>query len=224
MKILVVDDHVLIRDAVRGVLKELTASAVVMDAGDGRQAMGLIESHTDLDLVLLDLGLPDRDGLNMLADLRQRRPEIAVVVLSAAKDRASVTRALELGAMGFIPKNAQREVMLRALQLVMSGNIYIPPEALARDNVLPGSRAKPRAGDPPRPPAVDIGLTDRQLDVLALMMKGKSNKMICRMLNLAEQTVKNHVTAVLKALNAANRTEAVITAAEMGLGALKQPE
>ncbi len=224
MKILIVDDHVLIRDAVQGVLKELAATATLMDAADGRQAMSLIESNPDLDLILLDIGLPDRDGLTMLAELRQHRPEIAVVVLSATNDRASVNRALDLGAMGFIPKNAQREVMLRALQLVMSGNIYIPPEALARDNMLPGSRAKPTGADPSRPSQIGTELTDRQFDVLALMMKGKSNKVICRMLNLAEQTVKNHVTAILKALNATNRTEAVITASAMGLGARKPPE
>jgi DNA-binding NarL/FixJ family response regulator len=218
MKILVIDDHVLMREALRGVLKELNADATVLEAPDCGQAMGLVVEHPDLALILLDLSLPDRDGFAVLAELRQRHPAISVVVHSGFHDRANVVRALDLGALGFIPKTARREVMISALNLVFSGGIYIPPEILVRqDPSAPGQAgpARPVADRPGMSPA-DLGLTERQIEVLALMMQGKSNKAICRMLDLAEPTVKNHVTAILKALNVTNRTEAVIAVAALG--------
>src|SRR5262245_18634477 len=131
MKILVVDDHVLIRDAVRGVLKELKGDADVLEASDCRQAMALIAENTnDLGLVLLDLHLPDRDGFSALSEMRERYPAISVVVLSGQHDHSSVMKAFDLGALGFIPKSGQREVMLGALQLIFAGGKYIPPEAI----------------------------------------------------------------------------------------------
>src|SRR6266568_3555765 len=151
MKILVVDDHVLIRDALRGVLKELKGEADVLEASDCRQAMALIaENADDLSLVLLDLNLPDRDGFSALAEVRERYPGISVVVLSGQQDRASVVKALDLGALGFIPKSGQREVMLSALQLVFAGGIYIPPEILTRDQppAPPLAAAAPAAERP----------------------------------------------------------------------------
>jgi DNA-binding NarL/FixJ family response regulator len=215
MKILVVDDHVLIRDALRGVLKELKGEADVLEASDCRQAMALItENAGDLGLVLLDLHLPDRDGFSALAEVRQHYPTISVVVLSGQHDRGTVMKALDLGVSGFIPKSGQREVMLSALQLVFAGGRYIPPEILDRDDPT-APPPKPPAGRPPVSPS-DLGLTERQIDVLALMMQGKSNKAICRVLDLAEPTVKNHVTAILKALKVTNRTEAVIAVRELG--------
>jgi DNA-binding NarL/FixJ family response regulator len=131
-----------------------------------------------------------------------------------------VVKALDLGAVGFIPKSGEREVMLSALRLVFSGGVYIPPEILSGSATPPGlapSAASGRRSDGSAPtlPA-DLGLTARQVDVLALMMRGKSNKAICRILNLAEPTVKNHVTAILKALKASNRTEAVILVGALG--------
>ena len=217
VKILVVDDHVLIREALRGVLKEVKGDAIVLEASTCSQAMQVIAAHPDLSLILLDLNLPDRDGFSVLTELGERYPAISVVVLSAQQDRASVVKALDLGALGFIPKSGQREVMLSALQLVLAGGIYIPPEILGRDepSARPPDEKPPVATRPAVSPA-DLGLTERQVDVLSLMMKGKSNKAICRVLNLAEPTVKNHVTAILRALGVSNRTEAVIAVAELG--------
>ena len=221
MKFLVVDDHVLIREALRGVLHEIEEQAIILEAPTSQQAMRLVELNHDLAFILLDLGLPDRDGFTVLAELRQRYPAISVVILSANNDRDSVVKALDLGALGFIPKSGQREVMLNALRLVFSGGIYIPPEILAK----PGGLAEPPAAPAPAAPAgapqavptpSELGLTARQLEVLALIMKGKSNKAICRALSLAEPTVKNHVTAILKSLKANNRTEAVIAVNALG--------
>src|SRR3954447_26094417 len=215
MKILVVDDHELIREALRGVLKELKRDVIVLEAADSRQAMQHLSEQPDIGLILLDLSLPDRDGFSVLSELCERRPAISVVVLSARQDRDSVVKVLDLGALGFIPKSGQREVMLSALQLIFAGGRYIPPEILAgNDSTAPPS--KPPAGRLPAVSPSDLGLTERQIDVLALMMQGKSNKAICRVLDLAEPTVKNHVTAILKALKVTNRTEAVILVGEFG--------
>jgi len=218
MKILVVDDHVLIREALRGVLRELKGDAVVIiEAADSRQAMRQIEQHRDVKLILLDLALPDRDGFEMLRELGVRYPTIPAVVLSAYHDRDRVKKALDLGALGFIPKSAQREVMLSAFNLIFAGGIYVPPEILGHQPVAgpgPGASASPNQ----QVIGSQLGLTERQIEVLALMMQGKSNKAICRNLHLAEATVKVHVSAILKALKVTNRTEAVIAAGALGFG------
>ena len=217
MKVLVVDDHALIRDALRGVLAELRPGVSVLEAADCKQAMTLVGSHADFELIFLDLGLPDGDGFAVLEELRKSNPAIGVVVLSATKDRESVTRALRLGAVGFIPKSGTRPVMLGAIQLILAGGIYVPPEVLGPQEeqrpVL--TTFQPRSVTKAASPA-DLGLTARQIDVLSLMMQGRSNKVICRELDIAEQTVKTYVTAILKALSVANRTEVVIAANERG--------
>jgi DNA-binding NarL/FixJ family response regulator len=207
MKILVVDDHVLIREALRGVLKELAAEVAILEATNAGAALQALEQHGDITLVLLDLGLPDRDGFSLLEELNESHPAISVVVLSALQERADVAKALDLGASGFIPKSADREVMLGALRLVLCGGIYIPPQILAREE--PSTK-------PARISPADLGLTERQVAVLALMAQGKSNKVICRILNIAEATVKNHVTAILKALRVTNRSEAVVAVGKLG--------
>jgi DNA-binding NarL/FixJ family response regulator len=145
------------------------------------------------------------------------------VVLAAAYDRASITLAFDLGASGFIPKAAEREVMLNALRLIRSGGVYVPPEILGHDG----------AADKQYPPSIrrsaaspgELGLTARQIEVLTLMMQGKSNKAISRALDMAEPTVKNHITVIFKVLNVANRTEAVIVANHFGwrLPAIESP-
>jgi len=212
MKILLVDDHALIRDALRSVLRKLrklVGDATMFEASDCRQAMRLIEQHPDLHLILLDLNLPDRDGFAMLTDLRKHYATISVVVLSAFHDRENILRAHDLGALGFIPKSAPPEVIANALRLIFSGDKYFPAEALARGETpiaQPGRRVSP----------ADLGLTERQMEVLALVMQGKSNKAIARILDTAEPTVKHHVTAILKALKVTNRTEAVIAVGALG--------
>jgi DNA-binding NarL/FixJ family response regulator len=218
MKFLLVDDHTLIREALRGVLKELDEGATIFEASRWSDAVRLLEEHPDLALLLLDLGLPDRDGFAALEEARAQYPKIPIIILSGSCDRASVVKALDLGAVGFIPKSGEREVMLSALRLVFSGGVYIPPEILSRTETPAGlgPSAGRRSEGAASPLPADLGLTARQVDVLSLMMLGKSNKAICRILNLAEPTVKNHVTAILKALKASNRTEAVIMVGALG--------
>ena len=131
MKILLVDDHVLIREALRGVLKELRGDVTIFEAGDSRQAMEIVAEQADLDFILLDLNLPDRDSFAVLSELRECYPAISVVVLSAQQDRNTVDKALDFGALGFIPKSDSRDLMLGALRrLMFAGGISIPPKAI----------------------------------------------------------------------------------------------
>jgi DNA-binding NarL/FixJ family response regulator len=215
MKILIVDDHALIRDALQDLLKKLKRGATVFEASESRQAMDVIADHGDISLVLLDLNLPGRDGFSILAELRERYPAMAIVVLSAIQERAKIMKALELGAVGYIPKSARREVMTSALQLVFAGGVYIPSEILAREEPSYNVSVLQHNDRPIVSPS-EIGLSDRQLEVLGQLMQGKNNKVICRVLGLAEPTVKNHITAILKALKVTNRTEAVIAVNELG--------
>lgn len=216
MKVLVVDDHVLIREALRSVLVEVSPNVSVLEASDYSQAIEFVDENPDLELITLDLALPGRDGFSILSELRERNPAAAVIVLSASQDPNNVARALEIGAAGYIPKTTKREVMLSAFQLVLAGGRYIPGEILER------AYADPRPAETgPLTPSVmtqlrnDLGLTERQVEVLALMMQGKSNKAIGRLLTLAEPTVKNHVSAIFKALEVNSRTEAVIKVGKM---------
>jgi len=223
MQVLLVDDHALVRDALRGVLRELKPEADVLEASNWNQARRQVEQAPGLDLVLLDLGLPDRDGFEALAELRQSHPAVSVVVLSGRQDRESVIKSLDLGAVGFIPKSASREVMQSAFNLVFAGGMYIPPEILGRQaTALQPPATVPDEGGSAR--GAELGLTERQLDVLALMMQGRSNKAICRALDLAEPTVKSHVTAILRVLKATNRTEAVVAARALGFDPERAPD
>ena len=206
MKVLLIDDHHLIREALQSVLKELDRKASIFEATTGAQAVSTIAEHPDINLVLLDLALPDRDGFSLLRELRQSHPAMSVVVLSATQDRSTVVNALDLGASGFIPKTAPRDLVMGALQLVMAGGVYIPPQALKRGSDLESPSLAPDHW------CAELGLSSRQIEVLTLMMAGKSNKTICRELDLAEPTVKTHVTSILRALNVHNRTEAVVAA------------
>jgi len=218
--ILIVDAHFLIREALRDALKQMADDVRVIEASGGHQAIRCVSEQSQIDLVLLELDLPDRDGLSVLAELRQSYPAIPVVVLSARHDRDSVMQTLALGASGFIPKSEQREVMLSALELVLAGGVYIPPEILRRKDPSSPPDSMQGGGAQAVTPA-ELGLSGRQIEVLQLMMQGKSNKAICRVLNLAVPTVKNHVTAIFKVLKVTNRTEAVITVDKLSKG--RQP-
>jgi DNA-binding NarL/FixJ family response regulator len=218
VKILVVDDHPLILEALHHVLKQLDAAVDVRGAQTADQAFEMMRAHPDADLLLLDIGLPGVDGLDLLAAVRAEHPALPAVVLSASDARENVMRAIDLGAMGFIPKSSSNQVMLGALRLVLSGGVYLPPAALMHGDERPGP--PPASAQTARDgglTARDLGLTDRQSQVLGLIMQGKPNKLICRELDLAEGTVKIHVAAILRALNVSTRTQAVIEASRLGL-------
>jgi DNA-binding NarL/FixJ family response regulator len=214
MKILVVDDHPLILEALKQVLRDLHPDIEVLEARDGQQAAEQTAAHADLSLILLDLTLPNVHGLELLAGLRRDFPDIPVVVLSATEDRDTVLRAINDGAMGFIPKTSRTEVLVAALRLVFSGGVYLPPSVFAGPV---HAASEPRTLAPASRSPKEVGLTERQAQVLALLVQGKSNKLICRALDLAEGTVKIHVTAILRALNVSNRTQALVAVSRLGL-------
>lgn len=217
MKILVVDDHHLIREGMRPVLRQLASGAEaveVLDAATFGEARAHLQRHADVELVLLDLRLPDASGLDALDELQRTRPDVPVVLMSGEDDAASVRAALERGALGYIPKSSSAPVVLNALRLVLAGGVYVPPEILQGDRAPAAQAPRSRRVDPAR-----LGLTPRQMDVLALLVGGKSNKEICRELDLSEGTVKAHLAAIFKALGVANRVQAVIEAGKLGLKA-----
>ena len=212
MKIMIADDHELFRDGLRHVLEQLDGDVSIVEASDYPQALALAQSEPDVNIVLLDLAMPGMPWAEGLQSLRQSLPSsVPVIILSASDDRRHVLQAVNLGAAGFIPKTSSSRVMISALKLVLSGGVYLPPALLEQavepgglDGVLPGGEAA-------------SFLTPRQREVLVLLGQGKSNKEIARVLQLAEGTVKLHVTAILKALNVNNRTRAVVAASQMGL-------
>src|SRR5207244_3167211 len=213
MKVLIVDDHALIREALHAVLKQLKREAVIFEASNSRQAMHIVKEHTDISLILLDINLPDRDGFSVLRELRDRYATIAIIILSSSDDHDTVKRAFKLGALGFIPKTTEREVMLNAIELVLSGGIYIPSEILEHEEATPPRLTNELST---REFLDGLGLTNRQIEVLALLMQGKNNKVIAKTLNMGVPTVKNYITVILKALKVTSRTEAVIKLGQMG--------
>lgn len=217
MRFLVVDDHPLVREALASVLEQLQPGAAIVQAASAREALAALEVGPAIDLVLLDLRLPDAHGLELLPKIGAQYLGTAVVVLSGDLDRQTVQQALAAGAVGCIPKTEPRAVLVSALNLVLAGSVYVPPMVLPSRTELPGDggrRAPGAKGGQPTPS--DLGLTGRQLDVLVLLMQGKNNKLICRALGLAEPTVKNHVSAILRALNVDSRTEAVLAVSRLG--------
>jgi len=211
MNILIVDDHPLIREGLGNVLAELDRGVRIHEADDAAPALAAAESCDDLALILLDLALPGAEGMSLLAEMRAKRPDVPVVVLSANDDRTVVQDAIELGAMAFISKRSPTKVLVNALRLVLAGGVYVPPQALGT------SAAQARQADGAGSAAEALGLTPRQLEVLALLIQGKPNKIICRDLDMSEGTAKTHITAILRALNVSNRTQAVFTLARLNV-------
>ena len=215
MKALVVDDHPLIQEAVRSVLRRLEPEMAIDVAASCEHGLDLAQVGAEPDLVLLDLNLPGLSGIPAVKLWRSRYPGTAVVVLSAATDSQTVLAAMGAGAAGFIPKSSSNEVMLNALRLVMGGGRYLPPELLSQSGGNDGVSRRRRQATTMS--VETLGLSARQMEVLQLIAKGAPNKTICRQLGLAERTVKAHVTAVFRALKVTSRTQAAIEASRLGL-------
>ena len=237
MKVLLIDDHPLVRNALCDIIHTLDARVVVCTADGPDQAFEHLSRDDGISLVLLDPVLCDGvDGFALLADMRQRYPALPVVVLAANDQLADMVRAVDLGAMAFVPKRTPIAELHAALALVLSGGVYIPQALLglmqlqpqgADSTALtpaapvlqpmapPGPANAPSLADLPRLSMATLGLTPRQTDVLSLLLKGLPNKLIARELNVSVDTVKDHVAAVLRALGVNSRTQAVLVVSRM---------
>ena len=210
VKLLVVEDHALVREGLVQTLRQLEKNVEVHDVADATAAIALLETGLKFDMMLLDLGLPGVDGMTCLTTLRKRFPDLPVVILSGYDDAHTVSKALKSGASGFVPKTYSSDRLLAALRQVRAGHVFTPEVAAAsaiatREPI--GGHADPS----------EFGLTARQAEVLGLMARGKSNREIAELLGLSEGTVKIHLTAIFKVLSVSSRTQAMVVIARQGI-------
>lgn len=204
MKILIVDDHPLFRAGFHAVLAEGALDAGVLSVSSVKEALDVLGKDDDVALVLLDVHLRDDDGFNALRIIGERFPTTACVLISGDEQEGLAARAVAAGASGFIPKSFTADEMIVAIRQVMAGEVFVPP----------ATRSRAPLAD--RPGGSETALTLRQLEVISMLGRGLSNKEIARALDVAERTVKAHVSAVFDALNVRNRTQAVLAAQRRG--------
>ena len=205
MKILVIDDHALVREGLRQVLKGLDENVDVLQAGTCEQAFALAQSHLDLDLALLDYHLPDMTGLQALDVFAERHPELPIVMLSGSANFQIMQQVLKSGAAGFINKSSLSDELLRAVRQVLDGDVYWPETRQTGPLTVPDENPTPKSA-----------LTQRQELVLQGLLDGQSNREIGKAMSLSEETIKTHVTSILRHFEVQNRTQAVVAAARRG--------
>jgi DNA-binding NarL/FixJ family response regulator len=211
MKVLIVDDHPVLRDGFSALLQHAGPDNTVLQARDASEGLALADNCPDLDVIILDLEMPGMKGLQALAEFGRKRPDVPVIVLSSSEDPQDVRQSLASGALGYVPKSASQNVLLAAIRLVLDGNLYIPPLILAEGprSVAQGARRTESDGNQL--------LTERQIEILQLLSEGMPNKIIAARLDLSEKTVKVHITAIFKALNVVNRTQAAVAGRKAGI-------
>jgi DNA-binding NarL/FixJ family response regulator len=209
LKILVVDDHALVREGLRQVLKGLDAAVEVLEAGTCARAFELALLHTDLDLVLLDYHLPDMNGLEALDVFARQVPELPIVVLSGSVNPKIMRQVMNKGAAAFLTKSGMSDELLSVTRLVLAGHVYVPPALMAS---MPADLREDTAIEKSATPQ----FTPRQEEVLYMLLDGYSNKEISKMLNLSDETVKNHVSSILRGFGVQTRTQAVLAANRQG--------
>jgi len=212
-KILIADDHPLFREAISSVIASGFAGSEIIETDDLDSALEITRENDDLDLILLDLNMPGMHGLNGLITLRNEAPTIPVVIVSAEEDKQVVLQAITYGACGFITKSSPRAQMTEAIQQILNGNVYLPSDIIRTGKESNTRRS--RHEDNPISPELLNSLTRRQLLVLERMSKGESNKQIAYNLNIAETTVKAHVSAILRKLGVHNRVQAILSASDV---------
>jgi len=214
MRILIADDHSLFREGCKHLLKELEPDLEIQEAADFNQVQDILSSSNDLDLILLDLKMPGLGEIEGVKRTRELAPSSPLVVVSAMDDPYYAQKVMACGAAGYIPKSASNSVMTNALKLIMAGGHYVPPNLMSPPSTKPQEPGEISSSRRLHA-EVEKVLTPRQLDVMRHLARGDSNKGIAEKLGLSEGTVKVHVAAILKALNAANRTQAVLMASGM---------
>ena len=213
MKILVIDDHALVREGLCQVLKGLKESVEVLQAGTCTQGFAIADEHPDLDMVLLDYHLPDMTGLVALGVFGIRHPELPIVMLSGSANMQIMQHVLQAGASGFVTKSGLSDELLQAVRQVLAGGEYLPAgfDEMGSTPAILEDKVK-------------TGLTHRQDLVLRELLDGHSNREIADTLSISEETVKSHVAAILRHFDVQNRTQAVVAAARSGYSAApRQP-
>ena len=216
MRILFIDDHTLFREAFINVIHQLDETATIINAGCAKDAKRLAEHYRGLDMILLDLALPDGNGVGLLDDLQDLAPTTPIIVLSATEAPSVVRQALESGAAGYIPKSSNSAEASAAIRIVLNGDIYIPPALLASLDSLGETPAESDDYDDDHrsssvnEPTNNGGLTPREFSVLGLL--DLTNKQIARRLSIEEGTVKIYVCNILRKLNVSNRRQAIMEA------------
>jgi DNA-binding NarL/FixJ family response regulator len=203
MKLLLVDDHGLFRGGLRLLLGAMQRDLDILEADSCGDALQLMQQHHDIRLCLIDLTLRGENGMSVIALLKDINPAVVTVIVSGDESPATIYAALDAGAMGYVPKSVSPEIMVQALQLVLAGGIYLPP------SLIDAKRQERDAGD---------GSTAKFSDqVLQCLLRGWPNKLICRDLNISDNTLKGHLAAIYRTLDVKSRTQAVIEAGRMGL-------
>ncbi|PKQ07876.1 MAG: DNA-binding response regulator [Alphaproteobacteria bacterium HGW-Alphaproteobacteria-11] len=208
MKVLIADDHVLFRDGLRLIVEDTFPGSGIFEATNFGEALALIDRQSDIDLALVDFGMPGIDGFNGISTLRARLPSTPLVVISGREDRETILDTLRAGASGYVPKGTSRARIAQILESVFNGGIHFPQEVIEAINTM-GRAEHTRE-------SVVAALTPRQLDVLVLVGKGYSNKEIALALKLMEGTVKVHLGAIFRALGVQNRTRAAMICVKLG--------
>jgi DNA-binding NarL/FixJ family response regulator len=203
MRIILADDHVMLREGLRPFVERIAPGTIIQEAGSFTEALAQIEADPAVDLLILDIKMPGMNGFQGLSIVRNRFPAIRCVILSAVADRDHVLEAMRLGADGFIPKHLSGGAMVSALQLVLSGERFIP--SMLMDN--PGQTSGPND----RSPSGDLlgRLTPRERDILHLLREGLPNKVIAARLDVSEVTVKSHLGNMFRKLGVQNRLQAM---------------
>ncbi|UPG85039.1 response regulator transcription factor [Luteibacter aegosomatis] len=229
MRILIADDHRLIIEGVKLKLRELGDHVEFVEAETVEQLRHLLDTSPLPDLALIDMAMPGAEGTDHIKHAVERLRDGAdeagmsharpVVVLSGTEDSSAIRHVLDLGVQGYIPKSSSPDVILNAVRLVAGGGVYVPPEAMkpAGNSAPMSSPFSTSAGDglSTRERLATV-LTERQIDVLKLLAKGKPNKLIARELEISEGTVKIHLAAIFRALHVRNRLEALVAAQHLG--------
>ena len=209
MKVLIADDHALFRDGLSMHLEQIDPEAVVFQAGSFSQALKIIDDEKKLDLVIVDLDMPDMAWEEGIEELKKKSNGARFVIVSATEDGKSIRKTMENGISGYIPKRSDPKIMTGALKLVLDGGTYLPPSVLDSGSSSGNQQGENRSKGKT--------LTNRQSQVLELVAQGLSNKQIAYEMGVSEATVKLHINALLRSIGATNRTQAVIIAQKMGL-------
>lgn len=214
--VVIADDHPLFRDAIRGVLINIFPNVHVFETHNVETTLNTIQENPDIDLILLDLKMEGMDGVNGIIKIRNLHPNIPIVVVSSEEDKSIVLQTITCGAISFISKSTQGKQIGEALINILNGQVYLPPDIIKSGSEVSSSEESKNENTlPPIDISLVVALTRRQLLVLEHIVQGQSNKRIAYDLNIAETTVKSHVSTILNKLNVNNRVQAALRSSNL---------